>query len=109
MTCLFHVEGLLVPTLSIPKDHIGPEIRGDMHTSTAVGVFPVNEDLVIVGKLTLLIKSDKNTFLVGDYVEVPPTNLKDHTEINNILTELGHTLYDDRCKFKWVKKLVLTS
>jgi hypothetical protein len=109
MTCLFHVEGLRVPASFVPADRIGPELHGDMRGSATIGVFPIDEDFVLVGKLTLLIKSDKSKFAVGNYETVPPTNLQDHLELNDIIKELCPTLYNDRSTFKWCTKLVLIS
>lgn len=103
---MFHVAGHLVPTTLIPSDRVGPEVVSQCGKSSFIGIIPVSDQDVIIGKVTLYFDSKGKSFLVGDIVDVPPTNAQDHLNLNKLMKELGPKVYKARFVFPWKTQLL---
>jgi len=110
MSYLVHLEGFIVPASKVPECHRGPEIYNHIEKSVSIGVFPINDAEVVVGRMTLFFEAGAAASLVvADFKEVSPiqANSKQHLEILVCLRELGPRVYGGRITYPWCRKLVL--
>ena len=101
---------MLIPVSNIPKTRLGPETTRAFTKSATIGVFPLDNETIVVGKLTLVVKVPSTDVLyIGDYHKTEPLTVHDHVAIGNLLKDLGSDVYDSRFKYKWCKKVVLVN